>query len=79
MKLHFSSRDELRNGLPESAQGFLIFGPAKYCNAASCSNDDLLNSDGNILKTSGLNAGGRAATILLTTASLATFGVSCAK
>ena len=79
MKLHFSSRDELRNGLPESAQGFLIFGRAEYYSAASFSNDDLLNSDGNMLKTSGLNARGRAATILLTTAFLATFGVSCAK
>lgn len=79
MKLHFSSRDELRNGVPESAQGFLNFGPAGYCDAASCSNDDLLNSHGNMLKTSGLNALGSAAAILLTTASLLMFGVSCAK
>jgi hypothetical protein len=49
---------ELRNRVPESAQGFLIFRSAKYYSALSFADLDLPNLGGNTLKTSGLNSHG---------------------
>jgi hypothetical protein len=56
---------ELRNRVPESAQGFLIFGWAKYYSAASFVDLDLPDFGGNTLKTSGLNSHVRAIVIAL--------------
>jgi hypothetical protein len=71
--------NELRNGLPESAQGFLIFGSAKYYDGVSFNGRDLRILAGNTLKTSGLNARCRAFALSLKIPRLSMFGVSCAK
>jgi len=70
---------ELRNRVPESAQGFLIFRRAKYYSALSFVDLDLPNLGANTLKTSGLNSHGRSIVIVLKLPALVTFGVSCAK
>lgn len=70
---------ELRNRIPESAQGFLIFSWAKYYSAASFADLDLPDFRGNTLKTSGLNSHKRAIVIARKAPAWMTFGVSCAK
>jgi hypothetical protein len=70
---------ELRNGVPESAQGFLTFRWAKYYSAVPFVDLDLSNFWGNTLKTSGLNSHERAIVIARKAAAWETFGVSCAK
>jgi hypothetical protein len=70
---------ELRNRVPESAQGFLIFRRAKYYSALSFVDLDLHNLGGNTLKTSGLNSLEHSFVIALEPPAQVTFGVSCAK
>ena len=70
---------ELRNGLPESAQGFLSFGEVEYYDALSRANNVLLNFAGNILKTSGLNFCTSFISVSLKAPSRPAFGVQCAK
>jgi hypothetical protein len=79
MELGCVARDELRNGLPESAQGFLTFSRSEYYDALSFASDGFPNFYGKALKISGLNHPVRAISLSLEAPSLAAFGVSCAK